>query len=207
MIHAYSKYYANRAMVVLGSFLDIGVNVLNKDIEELWGLFISSGYADRFERGDIGVVAGKTGTEIACELCNVEYEFSRKYFVGYFEEYWTGWALAYYQWYMNIGFSYIFEKITITDILLMFNPYHEMDLSKFVERMNEMLGVNKLPTKLKRMRQERKMTQKTLSVLAELPIRTLQQYEQRQKSINKASAETVFMLARALGCEIQDILE
>jgi hypothetical protein len=32
-------------------------------------------------------------------------------------------------------------------------------------------------------------------------------YEQRRKDINKAEAESVLRLARALGCEIEDIME
>ena len=89
----------------------------------------------------------------------------------------------------------------------MFNPYHEIGLDHFVEHMNDILGVDKLPSKLKKVRLEKQMTQQNLASIAGVPIRTIQQYEQRQKSINKASAETVYLLAEALGCDIKDILE
>jgi len=40
-----------------------------------------------------------------------------------------------------------------------------------------------------------------------VPVRTIQQYEQRQKSINKAQAEYLMMLARALHCNAEDLIE
>ena len=38
-------------------------------------------------------------------------------------------------------------------------------------------------------------------------IRSIQLYEQRKKDINKAEVGSVLRLARALGCEIEDIME
>ena len=40
-----------------------------------------------------------------------------------------------------------------------------------------------------------------------VPVRTIQQYEQRQKSINKAQAEYLMMLARALHCNAEALIE
>ena len=40
-----------------------------------------------------------------------------------------------------------------------------------------------------------------------VPLRTIQQYEQRQKSINKAMAERLIMLAKVLCCEVEDLIE
>ncbi len=42
---------------------------------------------------------------------------------------------------------------------------------------------------------------------ADVPVRTIQQYEQRQKDINKAQAETLLRLARALNCNVEDLME
>jgi hypothetical protein len=38
-------------------------------------------------------------------------------------------------------------------------------------------------------------------------LRSIQMYEQRKKNINRAEAESVLRLSRALGCEMEDILE
>lgn len=50
-------------------------------------------------------------------------------------------------------------------------------------------------------------TQKELALLTDIPIRTLQQYEQRQKNINKASGEYLYAISKVLGCEIKELME
>ena len=41
----------------------------------------------------------------------------------------------------------------------------------------------------------------------EVNLRSIQMYEQHNKDINKASAETVLSLAKVLGCTMEDLLE
>ena len=53
----------------------------------------------------------------------------------------------------------------------------------------------------------RGMFQAVLAEVSGVPLRTLQQYEQRQKDIRKANVGYVHQLARALCCRIEDILE
>ena len=43
--------------------------------------------------------------------------------------------------------------------------------------------------------------------MSKVPVRTIQQYEQRQKNINKANAEYVITLAHVLCCEPIDLME
>lgn len=57
------------------------------------------------------------------------------------------------------------------------------------------------------MRQRAELTQRELAELAEVPLRTIQQYEQRQKNINRAQAETLARIAKQLYCNIEDLLE
>lgn len=42
---------------------------------------------------------------------------------------------------------------------------------------------------------------------ADVPLRTIQQYEQKQKNINHARADYVIRLAKALYCRPEDLLE
>ena len=51
------------------------------------------------------------------------------------------------------------------------------------------------------------LSQSQLARAAGVPVRTLQQYEQRQKNINHARADYVAALARALGCSAIDLFE
>lgn len=60
---------------------------------------------------------------------------------------------------------------------------------------------------LKDWRQYRKMTQKQLAEASGVNIRMIQYYEQGVNDINKAEALSVFRLAQALCCRVEDILE
>ena len=62
-------------------------------------------------------------------------------------------------------------------------------------------------TKLKEKRTEQGITQLELAVRSETNLRNLQDYEQGHKDINKACAITVYKLAQALNCKVEDILE
>lgn len=66
-----------------------------------------------------------------------------------------------------------------------------MDIRQFVDKMNELVGLN----------------QRELAELSGVPLRTIQQYEQRQKDINKAQAQYLVMLAQVLCCDMRDLME
>ena len=51
------------------------------------------------------------------------------------------------------------------------------------------------------------LSQSKLADEAGVSLRSIQMYEQRNKDINKAQALTVVKIARALGCEVEDLLE
>ena len=60
---------------------------------------------------------------------------------------------------------------------------------------------------LKRIRQARGISQSELATLSGVSIRMIQYYEQGAKDINKAEAITVMKLAKALGCQMEALLE
>ena len=51
------------------------------------------------------------------------------------------------------------------------------------------------------------LTQKGFSDIYGVPVRAIQQYEQRQKNINKAQTEYFAMLSRDLSCKVEDLSE
>jgi len=59
---------------------------------------------------------------------------------------------------------------------------------------------------LKRMREQKLMTQVELSEKSGVNIRMIQHYEQGTKDIKKCNVITALNLAEALGCEIRDII-
>lgn len=129
------------------------------------------------------------------------------YTVNRSEEFWTGWALAYYQWVTAMRFSEIVKYIPIKDIMNLYSPYHEMDIRQFVDKMNIMYKEAKPDTNLKLFRNKAGLSQSQLADLSGISVRTLQQYEQRQKNINKAKVETLVALAKVLCCEVEDLVE
>lgn len=62
-------------------------------------------------------------------------------------------------------------------------------------------------TKLKERRQASGLSQSGLAKQSGVDVRIIQAYEQGYRDINKAEAFTVYKLAKALGCHIEDILE
>lgn len=108
---AYGIEYLDDAMRNLGEMTDYAVNACGMDLEDFWKLFLTTGYAEKFGEGVPRVVSGFSGTELAEEVLRkagkkdelpepqVEFTCSR--------EYWSGWILAYYQWYSEKKFKEI----------------------------------------------------------------------------------------------------
>ena len=211
MIHAYDKIYLDKARTALGRMLDFAVYDLKYDIEDFFALFITSGIAARFEKGDYSVIVGMSGVELAYKVLELvkgeENRIKPQYTADRSEEYWAGWALAYYQWDTALSFEEIVRAVPMKRILQMYSPYHEMDIRQFCDKMNELYRTAQPETNLKAFRQRSGLSQRELAEQSGVPLRTIQQYEQRQKSINKAQAEYLLMLARTLCCAMEDLLE
>ena len=122
-------------------------------------------------------------------------------------EYWTGWALAFYQWYRGTRFSRIQEAVPIEIVYGMYATMHEADIMKFVAVMDEKLKVFYQDTNLKRMRKNAGYSQRQLAKESGVSIRQIQLFEQRRRDINKTQLETVFKLSKALGCRMEDLVE
>lgn len=211
MICAYDKVYLDKARTALGRMLDFAVYDLKYSLTEFFALFLSSGVAERFGRGDFTLLVGKSGVELAYEVLDkagVSYErVPVIYTANRSEEYWTGWAIAYYQWETGLSFEEIVNCVPIAEICLMYSPYHEMSIRQFVDRMNAYYRAMQPQTNLKKKRQKAGFSQSELAELSGVPVRTIQQYEQRQKNINKAQVEYLMMLAQALCCKVEDLVE
>lgn len=211
MMSAYDKNYLEKARTSLGRMLDFAVYDLMLDTKEFFDRFIISGIASDFENGDSKTIAGKSGIELAYEVLERTGENVRnikpQFTANRSEEYWTGWALAYYQWKTAIPFAEIVKYIPIIEIKALYSPYHEMDIRHFADKMNELYNKAKPETNLKIYRKRAGLSQKELAELADIPVRMIQHYEQRQKNINKAQVEYLARLSRVLNCNIEELLE
>ena len=211
MMNAYDKTYLEKARTALGRMLDFAVYELHYELEKFWELFLTSGVAGRFEIGDFTVLVGKSGTELAYEVLEKAglpvNRITPRYAADRSAEYWTGWALAYFQWESSLSFSEITKYVPITQIREMYTPYHEMDIRQFCDEMRKLYKAAKPDTNLKLLRKSVGLSQQGLAELSGVPTRTIQQYEQRQKNINKANAEHLLLLSRALNCDMAALLE
>ena len=139
IVHAYSEDYLWGAQRVLGDMLDFGVNTCQLDMDFIMNKFIESGIADNFAIGNPKYVAGMTGCEVLRTVLEKTGEENPKendiMYVDKSPEYWTGWALAYYQWYRNYKFQEIQSKVPVSEVVKMY-ILHEADVMKFVEIMD-----------------------------------------------------------------------
>lgn len=206
MIHAYDETYLEQARTMLGTMLDFAVHDLKYNIQDFYTLFCESKFAKAFETGSSALIAGKSGVELAYDIVgnsNTEPKFA----MNRSPEYWTGWALAYYQWYTALSFEQINAFISIKDIVKMYPKYHEMDIMQFVDSLDCLYAQKNPDSNLKIRRIAAGLTQSQLAKYSKVPLRTIQQYEQRRKNINIAKADTVAALAQALSCKIKDLFE
>ena len=208
MIHAYDKNYLSKAQNNLASMLDFAVYDLKENLSSFYKKFLQSKISSQFERGESTVIVGKSGVELALDVMGDE-SLASKYrpAANRTPEYWCGWALAYFQWQTNLCFREINKLIPISEVLAMYSPYHEMDISQFCDKMIELYNKRKNNTNLKALRLDAGLSQSELAEISDIPVRTIQQYEQRQKNINMARAEYVIRLAKVLYCEPEDLLE
>ena len=211
MIHAYSEFYLFDAKQNLAEMFDYAIRICGMDAELVSKLFVQSGYADKFERGNPAIVSGMSGIELARKVILYAYP-NWKFPDRVFSEdrsnvYWAGWALAEYQWITCRRFKDIFSKISLMEIISMYSVYHEMDIEHFIEDMNKKYNAIEQETHLKTIRENRGISQTELAKLSGVNLRSIQMYEQKVNDIDKAQVGTIYKLSRVLGCTIEDLLE
>ncbi len=211
MIRAYTDDYAEDAMRNLGEAVDYAVNLCQMAPDDFMAMFVTGGIADRFGDGVPKYICGLSGTELAMKViqqAGIEREFpgpSTSYDRS--PEYWAGWVLAYYQWYSGRSFREIMNFISMEEIISLYFPLHEASEDKFVDTLEQIIQQEHPATKLQTLRRLACYSQKMLAEKSGVSLRMIQQYEQRAKDINKASAIHLEALARALGCRMEDLLE
>ena len=89
----------------------------------------------------------------------------------------------------------------------MYQKYHEMDIRHFADKMNELCLHQRTKTRLKQLRHLVGLSQRELAERSGISLRTIQQFEQRKKNINKAQIDTLLPLSMALYCDVRDLLE
>lgn len=210
-MRAYPSDYLASAQRIMGDMFDFAVNTCQMNIDEYFELFIVSDVSTQFQNGNPTYIAGKNGCELVKEVVAGSgmkpIAYDDQMYLDKSREYWTGWVIAYYQWYTCRTFIKIHKVVTLEQVTLMYDVYHEMDILHFVDAINELWDNYYKDTNLKRIRKLAGLSQSQLAELSGVPLRQIQLFEQRRRNINFTRAIDVVKLGRVLGCEPEDLLQ
>ena len=131
MTHAYDELYLRDAMRNVGAMAHFCINEYGLSPDDFQQKFLSSHVSKQISRGNPRYLVGYSGKELADLIygSNQHPPTNSEYVIT--PEYWAGWLLAYYQWYTSQDFSQITTNgLTFSEILRLYNPLHEADLTK-----------------------------------------------------------------------------
>lgn len=194
----------------LGICMSFACKYLDFQPNEFFKLFSSSNVSIEYAKANPKYIYGMSGIELAYEAL-IDLGFSPKDIDDYEIEkdlnYWLGRVIGYMQYINNYSYKYLAEIINLNSLL----DHHEELASEGLGYINEYVFTNLVNGDSKsRLQSKRKLvdlSQSQLALKANINVRTLQQYEIKNKNINNASVKSVMKLAEAIGCKIDDILE
>ena len=210
-MRAYDRTYLEGVMNSLGSMLDYAVNGYGQDLELFYLRFLSSHVPGRIENRNPRYLAGLSGIELALlvaydtglDIPVMDYKIDRGS-----PEFWTGFSIAYIQWYYNYSFELIdLRWLPIRELYLSYPTLHEADLSRLIDFFEHRLGSSDVPgSYVKKARKASGITQQDLSEMTGCKLRTIRSYEQGQVDIGNASARDVLNISSVIGCSPDRIL-
>lgn len=207
--HAYSPLYLAKASRAVGNMLHNAVLEFGIDGADFLNRFIQSDVAEQFENGNPKYIAGKSGMELFLEVMEktTGKDYPAKPVESYTRSnvYWVGWMLTHYQWYSGRSFKSILDTVPYHELLGLYGTLHEADIQKSYEIMDMHFSSSK--SRLKAVRNRCALTQEALANKSGVSLNTIRAYERKSKDLNKAQLDIVMRLAKALKCDISDLLE
>lgn len=220
---SYKEEFLPIATRVLGKAFHFAAAHLPGGAERFYELFSNSTLAQHFATNPTTFTSHGSGIELVLNLCDSEGSESLDILLQTKRSHsnkelqlatWSGELLAYFQWYTSLPFKTIWSSLSLTDLLHTYPKGHpKTEFKKYLFDATNLLikkhrvNLVRTETKLKQKRQKRGITQKELSSLSGVSIRAIQQYEQRVKDIDKAQARSVYKIAQAISCPLEDLLE
>ena len=202
MIHAYREQYAEIIQLKTAEMFELGVLKEKISIDKFSEAFASSRVADAFEMMDPVFILGKSSNELIGII--LDFPPVDIYIADFASpEYWTGWVLGYAQTYFKKSFKTLLRVFPASELLNYYFPYHEMDIMHIIDVYKEKF---RKYNPLKEYRKATKLSQDDLSLLTDIPARTIRAYEQGKLDLSKAQADTVLVLAKTLGCSYEDLI-
>lgn len=207
----YKELYFDDSINVVADIFDYALNDVGLSLDMFTSIFINSKEFKMIEICNPYYVGGRSGVEIAMEVLKNAFEEIVLPRPSFHEQknryYWVGWALAQYQLYSDIPYKDIVSRIPLNELLNMYDAFHEMDISHFIESIDIKFKQRNKETKLKIFRVNAGLSQRELAEKSGVSLRLIQLYEQRANDINKGQFETICLLSRALKCDVADLYE
>ena len=218
MAHPYPESQLKTTMSTLGKAFDFAVKHVPGGVEGFYDQFVHSSVARSFDGpgttpavsgSGIELVLAVTDGSTAQQGLDIMLMSERRLSKDELDRArWCGEMLAFYQWDTGKTFQSISAYLSARDLMGLF-PSCRVASPKVVSlRIEELFATTAAsPTRLRTLRDKAGLTQAALAEASGVSLRAIQQYEQRQKDINKARAMSVYGLAKALGCRMEELLE
>ena len=113
--------------------------------------------------------------------------------------------LTHYQWHSGRTFQSILDTVPYDELIGLYGTLHEADIQKSYDVLDA--HFTKSDSKLKIARKHRGLTQEALANESGVSLNTIRAYERKSKDLNKAQFDIVMKLAKALKCEVSELLE
>lgn len=201
MIRAYNEVYLSSVYRNLASLFDLAVYYGDMDLSDFLGMFRSSSVARGIENGSPKYLAGMSPQEMFREIALRESDD----YVSPSESSdaaWCGSVLAYSQWYCGCTFRELTEAVPAERLLSLQRSFRDDPMSAATIIVDTLHPV----AILKKLREDRGLSQSDLSLISGVPIRSIRAYEQGSVDLCKAQGDTLFHLAKALGCTVDALI-
>ena len=202
MIHAYREQYAEIIQHKTAEIFELAVLSEKLNIDNFANKFVNSVVATAFESMDPIYILGRSSNELIASIMDKPpVDIYSAAFAS--PEYWVGWVLGYAQTSLKKSFKTLIKIFPCSELINYYFPYHEMDIGQIIDVFKEKLSKY---SPLKERREAMGLSQDDLSLLSDVPVRTIRAYEQNKLDIKKAQADTVSALAKALRCSIDYLI-
>ena len=151
MAKAYDKMYLEDASDNLGFMLGYAES-FGFDPVEVWKKFIVSKVASKIEKGDVCFISGHSALDYLLFVFENDKDRYERLSKAISQDnkkelddvcYWAGFSLAQFQYESGLSFSEIDHYLPIQDVLNLFYPLHEADVTKFFDVANSRIDQKK----------------------------------------------------------------
>ena len=202
MIHVYKSQYGDIIQIKVAEMFELAVLNEKISIDDFANAFANSRIGKAFEEMDPVFVLGKSSNELIAMI--IDKPPVDVYIAQYASpEYWVGWVLGYAQVNLKKSYKTLINVFPCNELLNHYFPYHEMDINQIIDVFKKRLSGYSV---LKETREKIGLSQNELSLMSDIPVRTIRAYEQNKLDLRKAQVDTVVALARALGCSVDYLI-